>query len=47
MSFALSLANICAGCLPLNWRFDLASVYFETAAKGGSFELFKNAFPVT
>jgi len=31
----------------LNWRFDLASVYFENAARGSSFELFKNAFPVT
>ena len=31
----------------LNWHFDLASVYFENAARGTSFELFKNAFPVT
>ena len=31
----------------LNWRFDVASVYFENAAGGARFELFKNAFPVT
>ena len=31
----------------LNWRFDVASVYFENAAGGADFELFKNAFPVT
>jgi putative endonuclease len=31
----------------LNWRFDVASVYFENAAGDADFELFKNAFPVT
>jgi putative endonuclease len=31
----------------LNWRFDVASVYFENAADDACFELFKNAFPVT
>jgi putative endonuclease len=31
----------------LNWRFDVASVYFESAAEQAGFELFKNAFPVT
>ena len=30
-----------------NWRFDMASVYFENAAGHVRFELFKNAFPVT
>jgi putative endonuclease len=30
-----------------NWRFDVASVYFENAAGHARFELFKNAFPVT
>jgi len=31
----------------LNWRFDVASVYFENPAGDADFELFKNAFPVT
>lgn len=31
----------------LTWRFDVASVYFESPAKEPRFELFKNAFPVT
>jgi len=31
----------------LNWRFDVVSVYFENPAREASFELFKNAFPVT
>jgi putative endonuclease len=31
----------------LNWRFDVASVYFESPAQAPRFDLFKNAFPVT
>jgi len=31
----------------LSCRFDVVSIYFESAAGGAAFELFKNAFPVT